>query len=97
MGVYLEPKGSLDDNPFGRPTGGIVTAAIWDREIERNKMGIRPTRPPRPVIKPIKCEYCGQQSPASALECRKCGAPLPDTIPIDTLGHDEFEGDVFLR
>ena len=25
----------------------------------------------------LKCEYCGQLSHSDALECRRCGAPLP--------------------
>jgi len=27
----------------------------------------------------IRCDYCGQLNKNSSLDCRKCGAPLPDT------------------
>ena len=32
----------------------------------------------------ITCEYCGQNNGEDALNCRKCGAPLPDMVCENT-------------
>ena len=45
----------------------------------------------------MKCEYCGSRNNNDALDCRQCGAPLPDGARGGFINGDtiDWDGDCY--